>query len=188
MAGKHIVDIRLNRPPSRNTNQQLPQQSSKGSNRPISQRPPNNRGGIQARNREGRPRDLEKSSDFGEDEEEEDYSQLILDAYQDDRKGVRRLVCMYVSVLTVLQARRQEKSLNHLLNFHYSERAKAEHNPPPARKVFNKPFRKEAFVQAKYVFCCATLLTLQLPLHCEQPGQNDYSTGGCESTGGVGAH
>lgn len=87
MAGKHVVDIRLSRAPARASNQSIPAQASKPSNRASAPRTPINRGGSQARIREGKPRELWPSS--GDDDEEEDYSHLLLDAYQDDRKGVR---------------------------------------------------------------------------------------------------
>lgn len=91
MANKHVMDARNFRPgpPARPSNQQswgpAPQ---KASNRPAAPRS-SNRGGSQQRHREGRPRDVAQKAESFDDEEEEDDSYLILDAYQDDRKGVR---------------------------------------------------------------------------------------------------
>ena len=90
MAGKHVMEVRLGRPPARVSNQQSwSSQAPKASNRPAASRS-GNRGGSQQRHREGRPRDLAIIAEPVEDDEDDDEGYLILDAYQDDRKGVLR--------------------------------------------------------------------------------------------------
>lgn len=90
MAGKHVMDIRLSRVPARASSSHQSWSSSaqhKGTNRPAASRG-QNRGGSQHRNREGRVRDVQQKSSIDEEDEEDDETSLILDAYQDDRKGV----------------------------------------------------------------------------------------------------
>lgn len=90
MANKHVMDARFARagPPARSANQpSWGPPTQKSSNRPAAPRSAS-RGAPQQRHREGRPRDVPQKSDAGEDDEDDYEGELLLDAYQDDRKGV----------------------------------------------------------------------------------------------------